>query len=435
MISVQSTHGLERRMEVQVPAARVEKEMTQRLKNVSRTVRLKGFRPGKAPLKVVRQQFGKEIHQEVIGELMRRSFAEAVVEQKLNPAGGPRIEPIATAEGQDLKYAAIFEVLPEIALEGLEDIRIDRPVASVGEDDIDAMIESLRKQNPRFREVAREARKEDRVTVDFEGRIDGAAFEGGKGENVPIVLGGGQMLPDFEKGLDKVTAGQRQEINLRFPDNYPAKALAGKQAAFDVLVKKVEEQELPPLDDEFCAAFGIKEGGVTALRSAVADNMRRELDQALRSRTKGQVLEQLLKANPLELPATLVDAQVRDMQIDMARRMGARDASQVPAREPFVEPARRRVALGLLINEVIKRESIELDRTKVGARLEELVSTYDNPQEMMKAYEQNRDAMRQVEALVLEDQVVDWLLARARVNDQPSTFKQVMNFGAEGAQT
>jgi len=433
MISVQSTSALERRMEVQVPAARVEQEMTQRLKNVSRTVRLKGFRPGKAPLKVVRQQFGKEIHQEVVSELVRRSFAEAVVEQKLNPAGGPRIEPIATAEGQDLKYAAIFEVLPEIALRGLEDIRIDRPVASVGDEDIDAMIESLRKQSPKFREVARAAHTEDRVTVDFDGRIDGTAFEGGKGEGVPIVLGGGQMLPEFEKGLDGVTAGERKEINLRFPDNYPAKALAGKQAVFDVLAKKVEEQEMPELDDEFCAAFGIKEGGIEALRKAVSENMRRELDQALRARTKSQALDQLLKSNPLELPATLVDAQVRDMQIDMARRMGARDASQVPARDPFVEPARRRVALGLLINEIIKRESIELDRSKVGARLEELVSTYDNPQEMMKAYEQNRDAMRQVEALVLEEQVVDWLLARARINEQPSTFKQVMNFGAEGA--
>lgn len=435
MVSVQSTGALERRMEVQVPAARVEQEMTQRLKNVSRTVRLKGFRPGKAPLKVVRQQFGKEIHQEVISELMRRSFAEAVVEQKLNPASGPRIEPIATAEGQDLKYAAIFEVLPEISLAGIEGIKVDRPLVSVGDEDVGTMVESLRKQNPRFSEVARESHKDDRVTVDFTGTIDGTPFEGGKGDNVPIVLGAAQMLPEFEAGLMGVSAGLRKEIGLRFPDNYPAKALAGKTASFDVLVRKVEEQELPPLDDEFCAAFGIKEGGIEALRNAVTDNMRRELEQTLRARTKKQVLDQLLAANPVELPATLVESQVRDMQIDLARRMGVREAAQVPAREPFVEPARRRVALGLLINEIIKKENIELDRSKVGARLEELVSTYDNPQETMRAYEQNREAMHQVEMLVLEDQVVDWLLARARVNEQPSTFKAVMNFGAEGADT
>ena len=431
MVSVQSTGALERRMEVQVPAARVEEEMTQRLRNVSRTLRLKGFRPGKAPIKVVRQQFGKEIHQEVISELMRRSFAEAVVEQKLNPAGGPRIEPIATAEGQDLKYAAIFEVLPEIALKGIEGMAIDRPQASVGEEDIDAMIESLRKQNPRWREVTRESNQGDRVTVDFEGTIDGAAFDGGKGENVPIVLGAGQMLAEFETGLLGVSAGTHRGIGVRFPDNYHAKALAGKMASFEVGVKKVEEREMPALDEEFCAIFGIREGGIEALRQAVGDNMRRELEQTLRSRIKTQLLDQLLAANPVELPATLVESQVRDMQIDMARRMGVRDAAQIPAREPFLEPARRRVALGLLINEIIKNEKIELDSSKVGGRLEEMVATYDNPQEMMSAYQKNREAMRQVEMLVLEDQVVDWLLTRAKIKEHPSTFKAVMNFGTE----
>ena len=431
MVSVQSTGALERRMEVQVPAARVEQEITQRLRNVSRTVRLKGFRPGKAPIKVVRQQFGKEIHQEVIGELMRRSFAEAVLEQKLNPAGGPRIEPIATAEGQDLKYTAIFEVLPDISLKGIDAIKVDRPVASVTEDDVDVMIESLRKQNPRWNEVAREARQADRVTVDFSGTVDGEAFEGGKGENVQITLGAGQMLPEFESGLLDVAAGARKDIPLRFPDNYHAKALAGRNAVFDVSVKKVEEPEVPPLDEEFCRSFGIAEGGVDALRQAVGDNMRRELEQSLRSRVKTQVLDQLLAANPLELPGTLVESQVRELQLEMARRMGARDASQIPGREPFLQPARRRVALGLLINEIIKREKIEVDRAQLNARLEEMVATYDDPQAMLRAYQQNQQAMHQVEMLVLEDQVVDWLVTRANVTERPQTFKQVMNFGAE----
>ncbi len=431
MVSVQSTGALERRMEVQVPAARVEQEMTQRLRNVSRTVRLKGFRPGKAPIKVVRQQFGKEIHQEVIGELMRRSFAEAVQEQKLNPAGGPRIEPIATAEGQDLKYTAIFEVLPDVTLKGIDAIKVDRPVASVTEEDVDVMIESLRKQNPRWNEVTREARQADRVTVDFSGTVDGEAFEGGKGENVQITLGAGQMLPEFESGLLGVAAGARKDIPLRFPDNYHAKALAGRNAVFDVSVKKVEEPEVPPLDEEFCRSFGIAEGGVGALRQAVGDNMRRELEQSLRSRVKTQVLDQLLAANPLELPGTLVESQVRELQLEMARRVGARDASQIPAREPFLQPARRRVALGLLINEIIKSEKIEVDRAQLNARLEEMVATYDDPQAMLRAYQQNQQAMHQVEMLVLEDQVVDWLVTRAKVTERPQTFKQVMNFGAE----
>lgn len=431
MVSVQSTSALERRMEVQVPAARVEKEMTQRLRNVSRTARLKGFRPGKAPLNIVRQQFGKEIHQEVISELMRRSFAEAVVEQKLNPAGGPRIEPIATTEGQDLKYTAIFEVFPEITLKGLEGIAVDRPAAALTDEDIDTMIESLRKQSPKWHPVARESRTTDRVTVDFTSTIDGVEFDGGKGEGVGIVLGAGQMLPEFESGLGGVSEGNRTEIAVHFPTDYHNKALADKAAQFDVLVKKVEEQEIPELDEEFCTAFGIKEGGVVALRQAVGDNMRRELEQNLRARTKSQLLAKLLAANPVELPATLVESQVRDMQIDMARRMGAREASQVPPREPFLEPARRRVALGLLINEIIKNEKIELDRSKVNGRLQDMVASYDNPQEMMRAYQQNEQAMRQVEMLVLEDQVVDWLLARAKLNEQPATFKQVMNFGTQ----
>lgn len=431
MVSVQSTSTLERRMEVQVPAARVEKEMTQRLRNVSRTARLKGFRPGKAPLNIVRQQFGKEIHQEVINELMRRSFAEAVVEQKLNPAGGPRIEPIATAEGQDLKYAAVFEVFPEITLKGLEGIAVDRPAATVTDEDIDTMIESLRKQSPKWLQVARESRTTDRVTVDFTGTIDGVEFDGGKGEGIGIVLGAGQMLPEFESGLVGVNEGSRTEIAVNFPADYHNKALAGKAAAFDVLVKKIEEQELPALDEEFCIAFGVKEGGVEALRQAVGDNMRRELEQNVRARTKTQLLDKLLAANPVELPGTLVESQVRDMQIEMARRMGAREASQIPPREPFLEPARRRVALGLLINEIIKNEKIELDRSKVSGRLQDMVASYDNPQEMMRAYQQNADAMRQVEMLVLEDQVVDWLLARAKLNEQPATFKQVMNFGTQ----
>lgn len=431
MVSVQSTGSLERRMEVAVPAARVEKEMTQRLRNVSRTARLKGFRPGKAPLNIVRQQFGKEIHQEVVSELMRRSFAEAVVEQKLNPAGGPRIEPIATAEGQDLKYTAIFEVFPEITLKGVEGIAVDRPNASVTDEDIDTMIESLRKQSPKWLAVSRESRTTDRVTVDFTGTIDGAEFDGGKGQGIGIVLGAGQMLPEFESGLVGVSEGTRTEITVHFPADYHNKALATKTAQFDVLVKKVEEQELPALDEEFCTAYGIKEGGVEALRQAVGDNMRRELEQNVRARVKSQLLDKLLAANPVELPATLVESQVREMQIDMARRMGARDASQIPPREAFLEPARRRVALGLLINEIIKNEKIELDRSRVNARLQDLVSSYDNPQEMMRAYQQNEQAMRQVEMLVLEDQVVDWLLARAKLNEQAATFKQVMNFGTQ----
>jgi trigger factor len=416
-------------MEVAVPASRIEKAVDERLRTVSRTARLKGFRPGKAPLKVIRQQFGSQIHREVVSELLQSSFTEAVTERKLNPAGGPRIEPISVGEGQDLKYTAIFEVFPEVTIKGLDSISIERPVANVTDEDVDAMIESLRKQRPNWKAAERSSRTGDRVTIDFTGTIDGTPFDGGKGEDVAIVLGEGRMLPEFEAGLIGRDAGSQASISVRFPDDYHSKAIAGKTAQFSVDVKKVEEPELPPLDEQFCAAYGVAEGGIAKLREEVSENMRRELEQNVRMRLKSQVLERLVAANPIELPAALVESQVREMQLDTARRMGVRDASQIPAREPFVEPARRRVALGLLINEIIKTEKIELDQAKVAARLDDVVSTYKDPQEALQVYRQNREAMQQVEMLVLEDQVVDWLLGRVKTTDQPTNFKAVMNFG------
>lgn len=430
MVSIQSTGALERRMEVQVPAARIEQAVDERLRNVGRKARLKGFRPGKAPMKVVRRQFGSQIHREVVSELLHTSFTEAVAQEKLNPAGGPRIEPISMGEGQDLKYAAIFEILPEITLKGLDGLAVDRPVATVTEADIDTMIESLRKQRPNWKPVTRAARNGDRVVVDFAGAIDGQPFDGSKAEGARIVLGEGRMLPEFENALLDREPHAEISVDVRFPDDYHAKAVAGKTAVFKIHVKAVEEQEIPALDDAFCAAFGVTEGGLERLRQDVGDNMRRELEQTVRSKMKKQVLDRLLAANPLELPGSMVEGQIRDMQIDTARRMGVRDASKIPPREPFVEAAKRRVALGLLINEIIRSEKIQLDRERVNARLEEIVSSYDNPQEMMRAYRENHEAMHQVETLVLEDQAVDWLLQRAKVADQPTTFKDLMNFGS-----
>ncbi len=419
-------------MEVQVPAARIEQAVDERLRNVGRTARLKGFRPGKAPMKIVRRQFGSQIHREVVSELLRSSFSEAVAQEKLNPAGGPRIEPISMGEGQDLKYAAIFEILPEIALKGLDGLAVDQPVATVTEADIDTMIESLRKQRPNWKPVTRAARRGDRAIVDFAGTIDGQPFDGGKAEGARIVLGEGRMLPEFENGLLDQQPGAEVSVDVRFPDDYHAKAVAGKTAVFNIIVKAVEEQEIPELDAVFCAAFGVAEGGIEKLRQDVGDNMRRELEQTVRSKMKKQVLDRLLAANPLELPGSMVEGQIRDMQIDAARRMGVRDASKIPPREPFVEAAKRRVALGLLINEIIRSETIQLDRDRVNVRLEEVVSSYDNPQEMMRTYRENHEAMHQIETLVLEDQAVDWLLQRAKVADQPTTFKELMKFGGSG---
>jgi trigger factor len=427
-ISVENTGKLERRMQVQVPAERVSKEIATRLKELSRTARLKGFRPGKAPITVIRQQFGQQVHREVIGELMQSSFAEAVTQNQLSPAGSPRIEPTSVAEGQDLTYVATFEVFPEVALQPIGSLSIERVTAEVSEADVDAMIERLRKQQTKYSAVTRPAADGDKVTVDFVGSIDGNAFAGGKGENVPIVLGEGRMLPQLEQGLAGASSGESREVGVDFPADYRATELAGKHAVFKVDVKSVEEPVVPALDDEFCVAFGVTEGGVPKLREDVRANMQRELEQSLRNRNKAAVLDKLYQANPVDVPNALLESQIRDMQIEEMRRTGAKDVSQAPPREPFIEPARRRIALGLLINEIIRREKIVLDPARSNARLDEMVGAYGDPAALKRAYLQNADAMRQVQSLALEDQVTDFILEHAQVHATPHTFKELMNF-------
>jgi trigger factor len=427
-VSLESTGKLERRMQIQVPAERVSEEIASRLKQIGRTARLNGFRPGKAPLTVIRRQFGSQVHREVIGELMQSSFSEAVTQKQLAPAGSPRIEPKTMGEGEDLTYTATFEVFPEVVLQPIDSLEIERLTAEVTPADVDAMIERLRKQQMKFTPAARPAAIGDKVTVDFEGAIDGVAFAGGKGENVAIVLGDNRMLPQLEAGLIGASAGDQRTVDVDFPADYRATDLAGRRANFKVDVKSVDAPSLPEVDDEFCTAFGVTEGGVEKLREDVVANMRRELEQTLRTRNKAAVMERLHQANPIDVPNALLESQVRDMQLEAMRRAGTKDVSQAPPHEPLIEPARRRVALGLLFNDIIRRESIVLDPARVSARLDETVGVYGDPAAMKRAYLQNADAMRQVESLAMEDQVVDWVLAHAKVHDKASTFKELMNF-------
>ena len=429
-VSVESISKLERRMQVAVPAERVSKEIAARLKNLSRTARLNGFRPGKAPLTVIRRQFGAQVHREVIGELLQSSFAEAVTEKHLSPAGNPRIEPQSMDEGQDLKYVATFEVFPEVSLQPMDSLELERVTAEVTESDIDAMILRLRKQQMKFSPASRAAKTGDKVSIDFLGSIDGVEFAGGKGENIAIVVGEGRMLPELEQGLIGAAAGEHRDVEVNFPADYRATELAGKKAIFATDIKTVEEPTLPELDEEFCKSFGVEEGGVPKLREDVAANMRRELEQNLRNRNKTAVMEKLYQANPIDVPNALLESQIRDMQVETMRRTGAKDVSQAPPREPLVEPARRRVALGLILNDVIRRENVILDPKRANARLDEMVGAYGDAAALKRAYQQNADAMRQVESLALEDQVVDWVLAHAKVQEKVSSFKELMNFEA-----
>ena len=428
-VSLSTTSGLERRLEVAVPETEVVSEIEQRLKNISRTARLKGFRPGKAPITVVRKQFGEQVHAEVVQDLLRSSFAQALSQEKLTPAGGPKIEPISMGQGAGLKYAAVFEVLPEFQVKPFDTLAIERPTASVTEDDIDAMIESMRRQRPVFTAVERPAQDTDRVTIDFDGKVDGEAFEGGEGRDVPAVIGSRQSLPELEDALKGVTVGEKKTVSLSFPADSPNKQIAGKTAQLEVTIKQVDQQSIPEVDDEFCRAYGVEEGGISALRDEVRKSMERELGDVIRNRVRGQVMDALYRENTFDVPRSLIDEQVQRLQVDAARRIGAKDASQVPPREVFEDQARRRAALGLLMGDIVQTQSIKVDRERVQTRLIDLVAQYPNPDEARRAYIQNADAMRQVESAVLEDQVVDWIVDRAQVTDKPMTFKDLTGFG------
>jgi trigger factor len=430
-VSVESGSGLERRVRIQIEAAEIESEIEKRLVKVGRRARIKGFRPGKAPLKVLRQQYGPQVRQEVLSEVMQSSYNQAINQEQLRPAGSARIEPHNTEQGQDLDFTAVIEVYPEFEVADVSRLKIERPVADITEKDVDAMIENLRKQRAEWIEAARGGQDGDRVTVTFRGTIDGEVFDGGVGEDMPVILGAGETIPDFEQGLVGLKAGDEKVIDVRFPDDYPVAKVAGKDAKFEVSVARVEDQHLPELDDEFFKIFGVKDGGVEAFRTEVRANMQRELDRTVRSRLKQNVMERLREANEVELPQALVAQEIHSMQHDAARRMGITDHSRLPPKEPFEEQARMRVALGLIINQLIRQEKIEPDPQRVDARIDEMSAEHEEAEKVAQYYRSNPELKAQVEMMVLEDQVVDWLLERTNIKDTKTSFSKLMNFGEE----
>jgi trigger factor len=432
-VSLTETGGLNRRLEVAVPATEVTREVQQRLKQLSRTARLKGFRPGKAPLGVITKQFGEQVRSEVLSDLMRSSFAQAVTQENLRPAAGPRIEPLALEPESDLKYAAHFEVLPEVKLNPVEALRIEKPLASVNEADVDAMIENMRAQRPVYTPVERPARDTDRVVFDYQVLIGGKLIEDGDVKNAQVVLGARQTMPQLEEGLRGVSAGEERRIEAPFPASHPNKRVAGQTGELDLAIKAVEEHSLPPIDEEFFRAYGVEKGGMEEMRGEVRKSMERELAGAVRNRVRVQVMDALFRENPVELPRAMVDEQVQRLQLDMARRMGIQDPAQLPAPESFMEPARRRVALGLLISQIVQANNMQVERERVQERLNELIESYPDPEQARRAYLQNQDAMRGIESGALEEQVIDWVLSRAQVTEKPSTFKKMTGFGQGGA--
>jgi len=427
-VSLETSAGLERRLTVRVPNAEIERAIAARLAQVGKTAKLKGFRPGKVPQKVVRQYYGGQVRDEVMTDIIRTTYSRAIEEKKLNPAGGPRIEPLAGADAggtEHFAYRATFEVYPEFTLGDLSQLKLDVPSVDIEESDLDAMIEKLRGQRATWAEVERSGAEGDRVTVDFLGSIDGEPFDGGEGKGIGIVIGSGQVLKDFDAALLGINAGASTTATVEFPSDYPTKNLAGKTAKFAIDVKKVEERKLPELDDNFAESFGLA-GGATSLRGEVRNNMQRELKERLRAETKTRAFDALIGANRIVLPRALVEQEINALQADALRQMGSSDPKDAPARERFEVAAQRRVTIGLLIQELLREHKIKLDQSRVEQRIKELAAPYEKPDEAAQFYRSDRGMMAQVEASVLEDQVVDFLLSRASSTTKNIGFKDFM---------
>lgn len=428
-VSIETTTGLERRMTVTVPAARVDSEVNERINKTARTVRMDGFRPGKVPLAVVKKRFGASIRQEAVGELIRDAFYEAVTQEKLNPAGFPNIESVKDEANDDLAFVASFEVYPEIKLASLASVKVERPVAEVGDADVDKMIDNLRRQRATWTDTAEAAKDADRLDIDFDGSVDGEAFDGGSAKGFSLVLGSKRMIPGFEDQLVGAKAGEERSLNVTFPADYQAEALKGKAAVFKVRVNKVQTPVLPAVDDAFIKAFGVSEGGIEKFRADVRKNMDRELKQAIKNKTKGQALDGLLAAHNVDVPKALVTNEIGRLRQNMLQQFGGNAKNVNPDMLPdelFTEQAKRSVTLGLLIGEIIRTADLKVDGARVKALIDEIAESYETPAEVVNWYYGNREQLQQVEAVVLEDQVVDHILGQAQVSDKASAYEDVL---------
>ena len=430
-VTVETVQGLERRMRVEIPEERVRGEVDKRLGDLARSVRIPGFRPGKVPVGIVARRYGRQVRDEVVGEIVEESFVDALRQERLRPAATPRIAPLESEAGAGVRYTATFDVFPDVSLPSIESIEIARPSAAVADEDVDRVMERLRSQHRTWKAVERAATPSDRVVVDFEGFVDGEPFEGGSATELPVPLDEEGMIDGFEDGLAGVRPGEGRTLELTFPQGYP-EHLAGKAVTFDVKVHRVEEPVLPDLDDAFAERLGVGDGGIEALRGEVRANLERELAGALDATTKDRVMEALFTSGEIELPESMVREEAERA---MARRQEAlRRAGIDPERldlapDMFEKHARRHVTLGLLVAEIVKEHRIEPDPERVRARIETIASTSQEPEKVVEWYYSGRDRLSEIESLVVEDQVVDWILERARVTEEPASFDRIMNPG------
>ena len=428
-VSVEESGAIERKLTISVPADEVNQEIEKRLKGVAKQAKIPGFRPGKAPANVIRQRYSGQITNEVISDTINKSYGEAITQEKIMPAGLLSIEPIPFVAGEDLQYVATIELFPEIPVSSLEGKEIERPVCEVKDEDVERTLEDIRKRNMEFSDKEGPSAEGDRITIDFDGKIDGESFQGGNAEDFPFVLGEGQMLEEFDAGLRDASAGDTRKIEFTFPEDYHGVDVAGKNVEFEVTVKKVEGGTLPEIDDAFAEKLGIQEGGIAKMREEIKSSLERELSNRLRNDMRDAVMKALHEANDIPVPKALVeeeiDRAIKSIQ-DQMQQQGV-PATQELNRDDYAEDAKRRVALGLIAREVIEKHSLKVDSDKVRARIEEMASGYDDSEAFVNFYYSQPEQLQQVEALVLEEQLVDQMLETANVKDIEKSFQEFMN--------
>jgi len=429
-VSVETTQGLERKLTISVPAESVDVEVKNRLRHISKTQRINGFRPGKVPASVIQKRYGQSVRQEVAGELMQRNFVDAIVAEKMNPAGRPSFIAKSNEDGKALEFEATFEIYPEVALTGLESIAVERPNVEVTDADLDEMFTTLQNQHKTWKENKRKTKSGDKLTLDFTGRVDGEIFEGGEAKDFELELGAGRMIPGFEKEITGMKVGEEKTINVTFPEDYHAENLKGKEAEFDIVIHKTEGPVLPTVDEDFAKLFGVEEGGVEALRTEVSTNMTRELTQAVKAKVKDQVIEGLLEANDVEIPKALIAQEIDVLRKQaMQRFAGQMDPNNMPElpADMFEEQAKRRVKVGLLLGEVIKVNELKVDENKVNELIASAASAYEDPKEVIEYYATNKELNQQMQNVALEEQAVELLLESAKVKSKKASFKDIMN--------
>lgn len=427
--SIEALSRLERRLNMAVPAEQIDREVEQRLRKLSRTVRMDGFRPGKVPLKIVAQHYGPQVRSEVIGDAVQKAFSAVVQEQKLKVAGYPRIERKEGGDGKQLTFSATFEIYPEVKLGDLSAVRIERPSHAVDDADVDRTIEILRKQRVSWEPAGRASQPGDRVTVDFTGRIDGNEFPGGRGSAMAVVIGEGRVLPDFEAGLTGVSAGEHKTFPVVFPADYPGKEVAGKSASFEISVQKVEAPKLPAVDAEFARSLGVADGDIVKMREEVKANVEREVRKRVEGEVKQKVMQALIDSATLELPKSLVEIELQRVVQQARADLEARGVKleRLPVNPEALEAqARRRVTLGLILGELVKSHELGAKPEQVRALVTEQAQTYEQPFEVVRWVYSEPQRLNEFEGLAVESNVVNWVLEHAKVEDKAISFDELM---------